>query len=47
MADVLDWIGGAGFAEVFEEYDNFPYKSAHEFRQRYLTQALRGLQPVR
>ena len=37
----LDWIANEGFREFFGEQDyDFPYNSAHEFRQRHLLHAL-------
>jgi hypothetical protein len=44
--DTLDWIAGAGFRDFFAQFD-FPYHTAQEFRQRYLTHAARGMAAVR
>jgi hypothetical protein len=38
---ILTWISEAGFEAFFSEYD-FPYASAHEFRQRHLIHALKS-----
>jgi hypothetical protein len=43
---ILEWVTGAGFDKFFERYEGkFPWRSALEFRQRFITQAMRGLQP--
>ena len=37
VATILDWAGGAGFEACFwERADEFPWRTALEFRQRYM-----------
>jgi hypothetical protein len=40
-------MSGVGFRVFFERYGEvFEYRTAHEFRQRYLIKALSGLRPA-
>ena len=43
VADTLDWIAGTGWQAFFGRYQDFHYDSALEFRQRFLTRAMRGM----
>ena len=41
IASTLDWIANAGFETFFRDVLDLNYITAHEFRQRYLVQALK------
>jgi hypothetical protein len=43
---VLDWVASAGFEEFFKRFD-MPHKTAQEYRQRYLTAAIKGMLQMR
>jgi hypothetical protein len=43
VATILDWASGNGFESIFwERASEFPWRSAHEFRQRHLIKAAQG-----
>ena len=46
IAEVLDWVSGPGFKEFFGRVNNFIWKDAQEYRNRFLLQALRGKAPM-
>lgn len=42
----MNWAMGAGFEDLFEEYEGWPWKEASEFRHRHLIRALEGKRRV-